>query len=76
MRKVFFEITSVNRADVRKMVKYKGRITDAQMEKIARKMSDDYMNQLYWESLEVIAGYVLNEDVAKDMKKAVGCTQA
>jgi len=69
MRKVFFEITSVSRADVRKCVKFKGRITDAQMEKIARKMADDYLNQLYWNSLEIIADYVLNEETSARLKE-------
>ena len=59
-----FKITSVCRADL--MEDGAGlsrtaalRVTDAQMERIASKMADDYCNQLFWSSLPIITEYVL-----------------
>ena len=50
-----FEITSVSREDL----EYRGfdttNITDAQMERLARKMCDDYLEQMFWISLDIIA---------------------
>ena len=50
-----FNITSVSREDL----EYRGfdttNITDAQMERLARKMCDDYLEQMFWISLDIIA---------------------
>ena len=50
-----FEITSVTREDL----EYRGfdttNITDEQMEELARKMCDDYLEQMFWISLDIIA---------------------
>ena len=50
-----FNITSVSRQDL----EYRGfdttNITDAQMEELARKMCDDYLEQMFWISLDIIA---------------------
>ena len=50
-----FNITSVSREDL----EYRGfdttNITDAQMEELARKMCDDYLEQMFWISLDIIA---------------------
>ena len=35
------------------------RVTDSQMRRIASKLSDDYHNQLFWNSLHIIAEYVI-----------------
>jgi hypothetical protein len=58
----FFVISRLHREDL-KCIGYTDeqvdKITDSQMERIASKMSDDYCEQLYWSSLEIIAEYVL-----------------
>ena len=50
-----FKITSVTREDL----EYRGfdttNITDAQMERLAQKMCDDYLEQMFWISLDIIA---------------------
>ena len=50
-----FNITSVSREDL----EYRGfdttNITDAQMERLAQKMCDDYLEQMFWISLDIIA---------------------
>lgn len=38
------------------------KVTDEQMERIASKMADDYCNQLFWGSLEIISESVLEEN--------------
>lgn len=40
-------------------------VSDAQLERIARNMADDYCNQLYWCSLSIIAADVLDRDDGK-----------
>lgn len=64
-----YEITSICKEDIRsvfhgccnypekKMKRIMKRIddmTDTEMNYLASKMADDYMNQLYWSSLEII----------------------
>jgi hypothetical protein len=61
-----FPITSVCREDlinpqVGFTKKQAQSVSDEQMQRIAGKMADDYCNQLFWTSLEIIAGIVLNE---------------
>ena len=61
-----FEITSVCRADLmHPEIGYSPsralKVTDAQMQRIASKMSNDYTEQLYWTSLEIIAEYVVKD---------------
>ena len=59
-----FNITSVSREDL----EYRGfdttNITDEQMEELARKMCDDYLEQMFWISLDIIA-----EDIMGFKKK-------
>ena len=59
-----FKITSVTRQDL----EYRGfdttNITDAQMERLAQKMCDDYLEQMFWISLDIIA-----EDIMGFKKK-------
>lgn len=59
-----FNITSVSRQDL----EYRGfdttNITDAQMERLAQKMCDDYLEQMFWISLDIIA-----EDIMGFKKK-------
>ena len=50
-----FEITSVTREDLESRGFDATNITDAQMEELARKMCDDYLEQMFWISLDTIA---------------------
>ena len=36
------------------------KLSDTDMEKIASKLCDDYCDQLYWSSLEIIADNIIN----------------
>lgn len=54
-RKEFFGITSVSRDDLESVGFDADKIADEQMERLADKMSDDYCEQLFWESMETIA---------------------
>jgi len=35
--------------------------TNTEMRNLADKMSDDYLNQMYWESMKAIAEYIVGE---------------
>ena len=50
-----FEITSVTREDLESRGFDTTNITDAQIEELARKMCDDYLEQMFWISLDIIA---------------------
>ena len=50
-----FEITSVSREDWESRGFDTTNITDEQMEELARKMCDDYLEQMFWISLDIIA---------------------
>ena len=50
-----FEITSVTREDLESRGFDNTNITDTQMEELARKMCDDYLEQMFWISLDIIA---------------------
>lgn len=61
MKEKFFSITSICKEDMREVFKEEPEtlakiegLTDATMKWIASKMSDDYCNQLYWDSLRNI----------------------
>jgi len=60
--KVFFQVTAVARADVRRLLpKHRGKITDDQMEEIARKLGDAYVGSGdFWDDLKIIAEAVLD----------------
>lgn len=59
-----FEITSVSREDLESRGFDTTNITDEQMEELARKMCDDYLEQMFWISLDIIA-----EDIMGFKKK-------
>ena len=59
-----FNITSVSREDLESRGFDTTNITDAQMEELARKMCDDYLEQMFWISLDIIA-----EDIMGFKKK-------
>ena len=50
-----FEITSVTREDLESRGFDTTNITDEQMEELARKMCDDYLEQMFWIRLDIIA---------------------
>ena len=50
-----FKITSVTREDLEMRGFDTTNITDAQMERLAQKMCDDYLEQMFWISLDSIA---------------------
>mgnify|MGYP001767055310 CR=1 FL=1 len=74
-----FNITSVCIADIMSIEKMDksgkikpllsksviNKITNSDMEVIARKLADDYCEQLFWSSLEIITEYVLNNKKKK-----------
>jgi len=64
-RKEYFVITKLHRSDIKQALwdhdeltsdveAEVNALTDADMERIASKMRDDYLEQFYWESLYVI----------------------
>ena len=59
-----FNITSVSREDLESRGFDTTNITDAQMERLAQKMCDDYLEQMFWISLDIIA-----EDIMGFKKK-------
>jgi len=62
-RQKFFVITRLSRDDVRHVLHYNAHLTDQEMERIASKMADDYLDQLYWDSLKIIAETVISQRV-------------
>lgn len=55
----YFPITSIHREDiVEKFGSAAYNITNEQMEEIAEKMADDYCEQLFWDSMEIIVEHV------------------
>ena len=59
-----FNITSVSREDLESRGFDTTNITDEQMERLAQKMCDDYLEQMFWISLDIIA-----EDIMGFKKK-------
>lgn len=54
----FFEITSVSRDDLEAAGFDSSKVDDSTMEILAKRMADDYLEQLYWISLKVMADYM------------------
>lgn len=55
-----FKITSVTREDLEDRGFDTTNITDAQMEELARRMCNDYLEQMFWLSMEIIAEDIMN----------------
>ena len=57
----FFPITSVHRLDIKEALhlsdEQAAKITDGMMREIARKMADDYCEQLFWDHLPMIVEF-------------------
>lgn len=63
--KNYFEVTSISRCDLERLGYNVENITDEEMEKLAKLMADDYLEQLYWVSMDSIAnrmGFKKNEE--------------
>jgi len=73
----FFPITSVHRLDIKEALhltdEQVARLTDDMMRDIARKMADDYCEQLFWDHLPIIAAYVAQRE-GIDLKNDAGTT--
>ena len=54
-RNGYFEITSVHRDDLEAAGFDSSNVSDETMELLAKKMANDYLEQLYWTSLSIIA---------------------
>lgn len=61
-----FEITSVSREDLEALGYNASKVSDATMERLASKLADDYCEQLFWTSLDIIAEYL---EIPKRRKK-------
>lgn len=55
----YFPITAVHRDDLQDAGFDTDKISNADMKKLARKMADDYCEQLFWSSMEIIADEIL-----------------
>lgn len=55
----YFPITSVHRDDLEGQGFDVEKISDDDMQNLAEKMADDYHEQLFWPSMEIIAGEIL-----------------
>ena len=55
----YFPITSVHRDDLQGAGFDVEKISDDDMKELASKMADDYCEQLFWSSMEIIAGDIL-----------------
>ena len=53
-----FVITEVSREDLEEIGFDTSKVSDEAMERLARKLGDDYCEQLFWTSLEIIAEYL------------------
>lgn len=62
----YFPITSVHRDDLKGQGFDVEKISDSDMKKLAEKMANDYCEQLFWSSMEIIAEDILNFPKVKD----------
>lgn len=53
-----FVIAHVSRADLEGIGYDTSKVSDEDMEYLARKLGDDYCDQLFWSSLPIIADYL------------------
>lgn len=54
-KKEFFPVTSISRDDLEAAGFDAAGVTDEQMERLADKMADDYLEQMYWVSMKILA---------------------
>lgn len=67
----YFPITSVHRDDLQGVGFDVERISDDDMKELARKMAGDYCEQLFWNSMEIIADDIMGLPKAKT--KDISC---
>lgn len=67
--KEFFKITSISRDDLASKGFDITNISDITMKRLASKMADDYFNQLFWISMEIIAEEGFNIPRTKEYLK-------
>lgn len=53
-----FVITSVSRGDLEALGYDTSEVSDEKMEYLAKKMANDYCEQLFWSSLDILAEYL------------------
>jgi len=60
--KEFFTVSQIHRDDLAQVIGLKAyAYTDSDMQLLADKMNDDYLNQLYWESMRIIAEFLIED---------------
>lgn len=61
--KEYFVVTRIHRDDLATVIGQKkaDAYSDEDMKRLASKMADDYLNQLYWESMRTIAEFLIEE---------------
>ena len=64
--KEFFKITSVSRDDLEALGYNTSRVSDKKMEYLAKRLADDYLEQLFWTSLDIMAEFL---EIPKRRKK-------
>lgn len=64
--KEFFKITSVSRDDLEVLGYNASRVSDKKMEHLAKRLADDYLEQLFWTSLDIMAEFL---EIPKRRKK-------
>ena len=63
-----FVITEVSREDLEALDFDTSNVSDETMERLASKLADDYCEQLFWTSLDIIAEYMEIPKRKKDKK--------
>lgn len=63
-----FVITEVSREDLEGLGYNTSKVSDETMERLASKLADDYCEQLFWTSLDIIAEYMEIPKRKKDKK--------
>ena len=58
-KKGFFVVTRIHRSDLEALGFDTSNVTDEDMKELANKMENDYLEQLYWTSMENIAGQIM-----------------
>lgn len=56
--KEFFKITSVSRDDLEALGYNTSKVSDRKMEHLAKRLADDYLEQLFWTSLDIMAEFL------------------
>jgi len=62
VKREHFDITSISREDIAGELgeDIAKSFTDSEMERLASKMADDYLNQMYWESMKTLVQDIID----------------